>query len=287
MLEFVTSEKREYSPNIVCELRDIVEGHAIVLNVVFFYKSSWQQELLRLQRRNKFICALMMAMQECNMEGPRMRYPGQKESMPVYLQHVSPQGGTSEMASNDGRSSDPPFVEAANQNDTDSLGRTTRAPYRRPRGESLAEMGRRVDFSLGIKDVSASDLPGDVFSERERPQIPVNITSPVMSEVSSQKGERQSRRSADGARSTSIAPLGLSRTATDGSMLRHGSIHRNRFFGRGHATDDRLGVLEAGMANIPENNHLDPRSGTISPRAYRVSSEGQASKSAPPDIRQR
>ena len=77
LLEFVTSEKREYQANILTELVQVFEAHSITLNIVFFFKSNWQNELLRLQRRNKFICALMVAMQELGIEGPRMRYPGQ------------------------------------------------------------------------------------------------------------------------------------------------------------------------------------------------------------------
>lgn len=100
LLEFVQEEKREYQGNILTELRDIVEAHAMNLNVVFFYKSNWQNEGLRLARRNKFICALMVTMQELGIEGPRMRYPGQRESFPVYLQHV---GGGAAGAAQEGQ----------------------------------------------------------------------------------------------------------------------------------------------------------------------------------------
>ena len=55
LLEFVKAEKREYQGNILTEIRDIVEAHSINLNIVFFYKSNWQNELLRLQRRKKNI----------------------------------------------------------------------------------------------------------------------------------------------------------------------------------------------------------------------------------------
>lgn len=63
LLEFVGTENREYQTNILTELREVYEAYSISMNVVFFYKSNWQNELLRLQRRNKFICALMVAMQ--------------------------------------------------------------------------------------------------------------------------------------------------------------------------------------------------------------------------------
>ena len=68
LLEFVKAEKREYQGNILTEIRDIIEAHSVNLNVVFFYKSNWQNELLRLQRRNKFICAMMISIQEVGIE---------------------------------------------------------------------------------------------------------------------------------------------------------------------------------------------------------------------------
>jgi len=88
MLEFVKSEKREYQGKIITELKDIPNMHAVNINVVFFYKSNWQNELVRLQRRNKFMCALMCNVAELDIESPNMRWPGQKASMPMYLQSV-------------------------------------------------------------------------------------------------------------------------------------------------------------------------------------------------------
>ena len=89
LLDFVTVEKREYQGRILTEIRDVVEAYSVNLNVVFFYKSNWQNELLRLQRRNKFICALMVSMQEIGIEGPRARQPGAKEGLPFYVHSLS------------------------------------------------------------------------------------------------------------------------------------------------------------------------------------------------------
>ncbi|KAI6926444.1 hypothetical protein KC355_g16745, partial [Hortaea werneckii] len=88
LLEFVQIEKREYQGKILTELREVVDVHYMTLNVVFFYKSNWQNEGLRLARRNKFICALMVTIQEMGIEGPYMRFPGMKQSFPMYLQSV-------------------------------------------------------------------------------------------------------------------------------------------------------------------------------------------------------
>jgi len=75
LLDFVGSENREYQHNILTELKTVYEAYSISMNVVFFYKSNWQNELLRLQRRNKFICALMVSMQ------------GPSQSLPFHPQH--------------------------------------------------------------------------------------------------------------------------------------------------------------------------------------------------------
>jgi small-conductance mechanosensitive channel len=279
LLGFVTAEKREYQSNILTELRDVVEAHAIVLNVVFFYKSNWQNELLRLQRRNKFICALMVGLQECGIEGPRMRYPGQKESFPVYLSYVAPPSNSNPDTSggNENGHADPPFVEPVDE--------LNQPIYRRPsqfssttrrRGESLAQMGRRVDFSLGMKDVTSSDLTGDVYSDRERIKLP-NFTSPVVSDTSSQVGSQagERRASSEIGRSSSVARNSLARVGTDSSISMQRSNHRNRFLGRlrGQGEDDSLEAMEAGIPSIPENMRLDPRSGLVSPVVYRTSSE--------------
>jgi len=300
-LEFVSSEKREYQSNILTELRDITEAHAITLNVVFFYKSNWQNELLRLQRRNKFICAMMVSMQELGIEGPRMRYPGQKESFPVYLQNVPYQQSHSmtDNQSPPNRSSgemDPPFVEPSqgrsggglDHNHNNTINRT------RPRGESLAQMGKRVDFSLGMRDVVSSNLAGDIFSPDDRDRsrtLAARLPSP-----SSQQQRNSS--SADRGRTSAAADIGrnrsgsmlsqrdhaaalgsqLTRIGTDSSLARQRSNHRNRFFSRYRASNEiEESGMEEGMAGIPEmsraNSRVDPRSGRVSPTAWRTSAE--------------
>ncbi|KAF2187034.1 mechanosensitive ion channel-like protein family [Zopfia rhizophila CBS 207.26] len=291
LLEFVRSEKREYQSNILTELREVSEAHAITLNVVFFYKSNWQNELLRLQRRNKFICALMVSMQELGIEGPRMRYPGQKESFPVYLQNVphtaTPGVGHSGNPDNPNgihlnEPQDPSFVPPAGDlgsNPPNRYGSILRTGGARPRGESLAAMGRRVDFSLGMKDISSGDMTGDVYEDREsqsRARAAVDrVTSP------SRHSQDRSRASHESGRSTSVADRPsrqfgrLQRVNTDSTQARERSNHRNRFFGRSHRSQPDE---ESAMPDIAEDGHdsskdrLDPRSGLVSPAAMRMNS---------------
>ncbi|KAH7076470.1 Mechanosensitive ion channel-domain-containing protein [Paraphoma chrysanthemicola] len=288
LLEFVTAEKREYQTNILTELRAVQEVHWLELNVVFFYKSNWQNELLRLQRRNKFICALTVSIQECGIEGPRMRYPGQKESFPVYMQHGAGSNGHPDNPNGSTRnqSGDEPFVAPPTDGTAEPSSSTSGAPNRQPsilrqpgqpgrqRGESIAAMGRRVDFSLGMGSMGLNDPSGDVLDDRDtearnRATI-IRVTSPSRHDTE-RKSESGTRPSLDSGRSTSIQRVG-----TNASLQARERTHRNRFFSR-----NRHGDEETGMADIPEaefdtpprKNTLDPRTGLVSPQAVRMSTD--------------
>ncbi len=50
MLDFVTENKRDYAPRIITEVRTIEEVWAVTINFIFFHKTNYQNELLRLQR---------------------------------------------------------------------------------------------------------------------------------------------------------------------------------------------------------------------------------------------
>ncbi|MBE7181631.1 MAG: hypothetical protein INR71_10575 [Terriglobus roseus] len=205
--------------------------------------------------------------------------------------------------------SDPPFVAPDPDNmDPPRQGSTSaardpsqmRSPTGRQRGESIAAMGRRVDFSLGMKDVSAADFPGDVYEERERNRnrIPISVTAASRERSSTDNRGSTSRSSRDAGRSTSIQAEGesrlpqLRRVGTDSSAAASRSNHRNRFFGR-RGRDDELGMAESGLADVPENeksggvspegsgNRLDPRSGRVSPTAMRFSMEGPSREVSP------
>ncbi|EMC93196.1 hypothetical protein BAUCODRAFT_36865 [Baudoinia panamericana UAMH 10762] len=323
LLDFVKAEKREYQGNILTELRDLVEVHSMNMNVVFFYKSNWQNEGLRLARRNKFICAMMVAMQELGIEGPNMRFAGQKQSFPVYLQNVpyaqvpgmgqsgqpDAPGGIYPGEQREEGLQNPPFVAAVpgreettgSQAPHSSMRSGSVMKHARPRGESLSQMNKRVDFSLGASGMASGDYAGDVYADRDRSRIPIEI----MEASESRSRERAAaqnppRASNDLARSTSrdvphFTPGNLARRSTDSGSRwgqRGGSVHRNRFFGRGSnlrsGTGDDVGLMENGiMADIPEypsasdsapqslgegrnNERLDPRSGMISPAAWRM-----------------
>jgi hypothetical protein len=321
LLEFVTAEKREYQSNILTELREIDEVHSMKLNVVFFYKSNWQNEGLRLARRNKFICAMMVTMQELGIEGPRMRYPGQRESFPLYMQNIphtttgAGYGGHPDNPNGLSRVNeapqDPPFVSPLSEQQEEALGSMPppstslarggsilRAPSTRttrPRGESLAAMNRRVDFSLGMRDAAATmgDSYGDVYEDRARMQIPIQVSeasrdravrqaslerskltagfSPTVDpSTTAQTTSREhlplgnlARRSTESASrwASGAARRGSSASAAAAASASAATTHRNRFFGRYNLHNSNNNnntslddALESGiMAEIPES----------------------------------
>ena len=300
LLEFVKAEKREYQGNILTEIRDIVEAHSINLNVVFFYKSNWQNELLRLQRRNKFICAMMVSMQEIGIEGPRMRIPGQKEDVPFYVQYpVARQTETNSTDNGPYPISDTretAFVPNAGDGPRKNPSILRHAPNvsrgPRARGESVTSMSKRVDFSLGMKGVSSGDMMGDVYDDNPQARMP-SIASRSLSHsqngrASQDKDQRDDR---NVAHATSRdyqgrSRFGLHRSSTESqSRLRssQSGVHRNRFFahrGAGHSIEGAdEDLMEQGMADIPEmgplRDHSDPRTGMVASQAVRP--EGNSS----------
>ncbi|EQL37433.1 hypothetical protein BDFG_01042 [Blastomyces dermatitidis ATCC 26199] len=183
LTEFVRSENREYQGKILTELRKVTENYSVTLNVVFFYKSNWQNELLRLQRRNKFICALMLILQEVGIEGPRMNMIGAKHDMPYHVSHQGAPPTYSDSASGPVPPGDGPTDPHLISESRDALGDLGRAPstgvshnpsiLRNRSGTTSSTRGRResvsrhVDFSLGMSELSAADSISDVHADRQ------------------------------------------------------------------------------------------------------------------------
>lgn len=278
LLEFVKAEKREYQGNILTELREVKEAYSLTLNIVFFYKSNWQNELLRLQRRNKFICALMVAMQDIGIEGPRRNIPGAKIDKPYYVQYP---GGSPDYPSHDERDLGPsttlradlptPFVAPARTNSLQSkpgIIRSGTGNDGRPRGESVSAMARRVDFSLGMQDVSSGDLMSDdLFDDRSRSRLLPTTRKAVADRIEEE----------DEAEVTKAT--GRTSTSHDGPLHMHGGVarrstsmssnitHRNRFFDRlGHVGSRSNRTAEP---DLMEQGMLDARSGTSQNQAVR------------------
>jgi len=286
LLEFVKAEKREYQSNILTEVRGVFQVQSVNLNVIFFYKSNWQNELLRLQRRNKFICAMMVSMQEIGIEGPQQIMAGQQEGNPFYYAAASK----------------PPFEPVDLGSDqgpgpqSGSLARRTPSLRQqgshgilregsiasRKRGESISQMSRRYDFNR-----DASDVMGEVYGQSPaRPPPEIRRTSASRTRIAEEKEEFDDEQRIakvernDTSRPSRFRSLHRTSTETQQSRLRTGgnSVHRNRFFPRRGQRDSLDGadqdLMEQGMVDIPESRdsvvRMDPRSGALGSQAVRM-----------------
>ncbi|KFY72328.1 hypothetical protein V499_07516, partial [Pseudogymnoascus sp. VKM F-103] len=229
LMEFVATENREYQSNILTELRTVYEAYSISMNVVFFYKSNWQNELLRLQRRNKFICALMVAMQDLGIEGPRRTWAGQNPEAPVYMSsHPSytpptvehPFSPSSGPSSGPGPSPNPlrsptsasqspshpstiPEVPPSKLGSYPSIlrqrGSMRAGSARVPGGrkESMGQMSKRVDFSLGMSGISSGADMGDIY-DKPKVRVPVSFREAEVEDEEEKEREGEGRRSGGG-----------------------------------------------------------------------------------------
>lgn len=294
LIEYVRSEKREFQGKVLTELREVTEAYSLTLNVVFFYKSNWQNELLRLTRRNKFICALMLRMQELGIEGPRRNNAGWRNDIPMYMYHnggAPPAYGQTSDSGND----KPPTVSEAHENHTAAphpsiLRRPSTGQLGRPRQESVAQASKHVDFSLGMDSMSTAEFLGEDDDDDDKSRLRYRAIVREANRADDQKAREESvarsssrevqRHSHEhsphmtGAifrRSTNLSTMsGRPRNDSVGSQ----ATHRNRFLSRlGHPVRSsdmpRDALAEEGKAG---SSYLDPRTGSVSDQAVRVDS---------------
>ncbi|KAF3481859.1 mechanosensitive ion channel family protein [Arthroderma uncinatum] len=303
LLDFVTSEKREFQTQILTELKEVTENYSITLNVVFFYKSNWQNELLRLQRRNKFICNLMICLQELQIEGPRMNLVGYRSDLPAHIAH---QGSPPQYTATPGANTPGAMTDMSQTSEArDALGdlapssavqihHTQSILRNRNRSGTAASTrsqggpSKRVDFSLGMKDLSSDDMISDVFWDRGR-RIEDIVRSTNIEAAERRQQEKDQGRldvSMDGASSHPRASND-SRQPSNFAQSRGSispSVNRNRFFGRmgsRRSTPSRSRTRDGGgqyedlmeqgryQATVTDDEPgpgrpLDPRSGSVS-----------------------
>ncbi|KAE8149191.1 Mechanosensitive ion channel-domain-containing protein [Aspergillus avenaceus] len=280
LLEFVRSEKREFQTNILTEMRAVTENFSVTLNVVFFYKSNWQNEGLRLQRRNKFICMLMVALQEIGIEGPRMNLQGARVDIPFHVNGFPQQMAATAADHGDMRPPPTPVHDMPENTGTGSS--ATRHPSilrkgmntaaARARGESI-QSRKHVDFSLGMRDVASGDVMGDVFEDRSpRVDDVVRFTNREaaerrIQEEEEEEVERESRTSSNRARRQSN--LSVPSQGTDGRRSTESqgnrslsSISRNRFFRHRSSISSRehTDLAEQGRFDSNDTRSLSPAS---------------------------
>ncbi|PYH93932.1 hypothetical protein BO71DRAFT_419684 [Aspergillus ellipticus CBS 707.79] len=271
LLEFVRSECREFQTNILTEMRQVTDNFSVTLNIVFFYKSNWQNEGLRLQRRNKFICMLMIALQEIGIEGSRMNLQGARVDIPFHVAGFPTQNGGAPPGSSDGRSPPPALHGHEYPYEKPGMSSSTRHPSilrrgmdtaaARARGDST--VGRKhVDFSLGMQNISSGDIMGDVFDDRRAHTQVDDVVRNANRETAERRiqeeeeeSERLSRASASHRRSHSNQSVPSAVRSVRQSMESHSgvsmsSVSRGRFF------NHRSSISGRGPSDL-EQGHSD------------------------------
>lgn len=161
MLDFVLENKRDYNPQILTEMRTVDEVYSVTMNIIFFHKSSYQNELLRLQRHNKFAMELMRVMHELGIEGPRKMEPGGAKGFPFYLAYPPSYSESEQKAGGPGGPLSPGLVSGGggvvggaptpdNASAFSGEMRASSPETRRRRAESAA---REMDLNPGFGDV--------------------------------------------------------------------------------------------------------------------------------------
>ncbi|KAH8196373.1 hypothetical protein TruAng_009456 [Truncatella angustata] len=90
MTEYVLEHRRDFTGKILTEMKKIEDAYCITVNFICFHKSSFQNELLRLVRHNKFGLELMTQMTKIGIEQPRRQYQIAGRDFPVYQTNIQP-----------------------------------------------------------------------------------------------------------------------------------------------------------------------------------------------------
>ncbi|KAJ3458191.1 hypothetical protein MRS44_012300 [Fusarium solani] len=90
MTDFCLANKRDYQPRIITEMRTLDEVRSCSMNLIFFHKTNFQNELLRLNRHNKFVTELMTQMVNIGIQSPFRNEPGGSRDYPMYWTGMQP-----------------------------------------------------------------------------------------------------------------------------------------------------------------------------------------------------
>ncbi|KAL2179060.1 Mechanosensitive ion channel-domain-containing protein [Thermothelomyces heterothallicus CBS 202.75] len=200
MLQFCLQNKRDYAPRIISEVQTIDEVSSISMNIIFFHKSNYQNELLRLNRHNKFAVELMHQMRDMGLETPRLAQPGGMRDMPLYWTQVQP----------------PPSYQST----THDAGPPAPATVRKRGNSRAAVVEAGVDFQDVFhnrkRDNSISRLPSIRQSPREEEEEGAEEERRLRSSVEDSNEKKQSMDSTSSTQRRSWRPR--SRSTNRGSM---------------------------------------------------------------------
>ncbi|KAK7954236.1 hypothetical protein PG996_015121 [Apiospora saccharicola] len=90
MTEFVQANRRDYTGKIITELTTIEDTYAVAVNFITFHKSSFQNELIRLTRHNKFAMELSKQTAAIGIQQPRRHLQIAGQDFPVYQTNIQP-----------------------------------------------------------------------------------------------------------------------------------------------------------------------------------------------------
>ncbi|KAI1745980.1 hypothetical protein F4680DRAFT_442251 [Xylaria scruposa] len=90
MTEYVLANKRDYTSKIITELVSFEKACSMTVNFICFHKSSFQNELLRLTRHNRFAIEMMNHMVALGIEQPRQQFQVSGRDFPIYQANISP-----------------------------------------------------------------------------------------------------------------------------------------------------------------------------------------------------
>lgn len=153
MTEYVLANKRDYTSKIITELVSFEEACSMTVNFICFHKSSFQNELLRLTRHNKFAIEMMNQMVALGIEQPRKQFQVSGRDFPIFQTSVAP-------PSYQDNPNQPPAVDPA----------------------LLTATRRRANSRTNLAPDDANDMFQDVFLSRKAPnnnipttQLPMRI----------------------------------------------------------------------------------------------------------------
>lgn len=222
MLEFCLANKRDYQGSILSELSAITDQRSATLTVVFFHKSNFQNELLRITRHNNFMVELMAQMARIGIQGPIRLEPGGSRENPMYWAGMQPPPyTTNEGAYNPHAPAEASESAAANR----SHGGLHRIPSIRSGSSARGAAQQMSSIETNLSNF------GDVYENRRDQVLASRLASIKEKERAQRKkaeAERESIQESEPRASTS----GLAPQASTESQ----SQSRSRLFGRARSS---------------------------------------------------
>ncbi|GAO48494.1 hypothetical protein G7K_2667-t1 [Saitoella complicata NRRL Y-17804] len=170
MLDFVRAEKRDYAPTIVIEVQDMPALGNLTLTININHKSNWQNDALRAQRRNKFMCALRNNILDLGIAGGD---PGAGDKLnPFYIVNMHGPQMLEEKKEDKGKEVELPPTPK----DSSSLpppvpdirispGTPTGSPTRHPSSPVQSPTSERALAPIGSVERELQDLHNSEFTE--------------------------------------------------------------------------------------------------------------------------